>query len=574
VQHRQRFTRNALATIACSLTTLALAAAFIAGCGRPSGAANNSFAYNEIEDLNTLDPARTSARTPWWVGGQIYVGLVGLDSALAPIPMIAKSWSTSEDGRQWTFNLRSDVLFADDPCFPGGTGRKVTAEDVRYSFERICNPATASTGFWVFRGKVVGAEEYYNDSAARAKGHVAGFNVLNDTTLRIDLVEPSPLLLSLLSMPYCYVVPREAAEKYGTDFFRHPVGAGPFRLAEWKSGERLVLTRNPHYFEKDAAGKALPYLDSVVVTFIADKKTEFAEFQSGHLDAVTSIDPAFLDQVISPDGKSLVGDYTKYHLFNVPSMSIEYYGIMLDAKAPGAQGSPLVANRFLRRAINYAIDREAIVRYVLHGQAIPASHGPIPPGIPGYSGVEGFKFDREMARKLLDSAGYPGGKGLPELALQISESERAVSVAQAIKEQLSAIGVNLKINRVSPAQHRSMAADGKLPFWRANWMADYPDAENFIALFYSKYASPSGSNTTRFANPTVDSLYRAALAPGLGTEQRAVIYGAAERIILDQAPWILIYHSTIQRLTQPGIDGYFVDPLDRLVLTRVRKHHT
>ena len=127
MQHRQRLTRNALGTIGCSLTTLALAAALLSGCARSSGASNNAFAYNEIEDLNTLDPARTSARAPWWVGGQIYVGLVGLDSALKPIPMIAKSWSMSEDGRQWTFNLRSDVFFADDACFPDGKGRRVTA---------------------------------------------------------------------------------------------------------------------------------------------------------------------------------------------------------------------------------------------------------------------------------------------------------------------------------------------------------------------------------------------------------------------------------------------------------------
>jgi len=565
--------RNALATIGCSLTTLTLAALLTGGCGRTGNSAtSNTFAYNEIEDLNTLDPARTSARAPWWVGGQIFVGLVGLDSSLAPIPLIAKSWSTSDDGKRWTFNLRNDVFFADDPCFPDGKGRRVTAEDIRYSFERICNPGTASTGFWVFRGKVRGAEEFYASPAAGT--HVSGFGVPNDTTFEMELIEPSPLVLSLLSMPYCFIVPREAVEKYGNDFFRHPVGAGPFRLAEWKTGERLVLTRNPRYFERDAAGKQLPYLDSVKVSFITDKKTEFVEFQQGHLDAVTSIDPAFLDQVFTPDGNGLVGEYAKFRLYTVPSMSIEYYGIMLDKNAPGANGSVLVDNRFLRRAINYAIDRESIVRYVLHGQAIPATHGPIPPGIPGYSGVEGYRFDREMARKLLDSAGYPGGKGAPELSLQISESERVIAVAQAIQEQLNAVGIRLKINRVSPAQHRSMAADGKLPFWRANWMADYPDAENFLALFYSKYASPSGSNTTRFANATVDSLYRAALAPGLTTEQRSLIYGAAERIVLDQAPWIFIYHSSIQRLTQPGIEGYSVDPLDRLVLTNVRKQHS
>lgn len=552
---------------------LTLAIASITGCRKSNNAGKNVFRYNEIEDLSTLDPARTSARAPWWVGGQIFVGLVGLDSALKPIPLIAKSWTTSQDGREWTFHLRNDVLFADDPCFSGGKGRRVTAEDIRYSFERICTQATASTGFWIFRGKVVGAEEFYNDSAKTTHAHVAGFRVADDTTFVISLIEPSPIILSLLSMPYGYIVPHEAIEKYGKDFMRHPVGAGAFKLAEWADGQRLVLVKNPSYFEKDPSGVRLPYLDSVEVSFNTDKKTEFMQFQEGKLDAVATVDPTFVDQVLTPDGTSLKGDFTKYRLFTTPSMSVEYYGFMLDSTAPGAAGSPFVKNRFLRRAMNYAIDRDAIVRYVLHGQAIPAVHGPVPPGLPGYSGVSGYTFDKEMARKLLDSAGYPNGAGLPEIQVQISESERVVAVAQVVQEQLNAIGIKMRINRVSPAQHRSMAADGKLPFWRANWMADYPDAENFIALFYSRYASPSGSNTTRFSDPAVDSLYRAALAPGLSIDQRSAMYGAAERIILDQAPWILLYHSTIQRLTQPGIEGYAVDPLDRLMLSHVRKQH-
>src|SRR4051812_10030084 len=228
-----------IASAILAATFWSIAAAGLSGCGgRGPETASNTFFYNEPEDLPTLDPARISARAPWWVGGQIYIGLIGLDSALHPVPMLAKSWTMSPDGRRWSFTLRNDVRFADDACFPGGKGRALTAEDVRYSFERICNPATASTGFWVFRGKVAGAEEFYNGGAAAANGHVAGFRVVNDTTFEIELAEPSPLLLSLLSMPYCYVVPREAVEKYGKDYFRHPVGAGAFKLAEWITGQR------------------------------------------------------------------------------------------------------------------------------------------------------------------------------------------------------------------------------------------------------------------------------------------------------------------------------------------------
>ncbi|HVZ41707.1 MAG TPA: ABC transporter substrate-binding protein [Candidatus Kapabacteria bacterium] len=561
------------ATALRSLIVLAsLLLPILTGCGgNQEIEQSNTFRYNEAEDLNSLDPARISARASWWAGGQVHAGLVGLDPALKPMPLLARNWSTSSDGRVWTFTLRSDARFADDPCFPDGKGRRIVAEDVRYSFERICNPATASTGFWVFHGKVAGADEFFKDPAKT--GHVAGFRALNDSTFELTLAEPSPLVLSLLAMPYCYVVPHEGVQKYGSDFFRHPVGAGAFKVAEWVNGQRLVLVRNGNYFERDAQGKQLPYLDSVVVSFIRDKKTEFAEFESGRLDMAGSIDATMLDKVFTRKGDSvtLTPEFASCTMYRSPSMSVNYYGFQLDPSAPGAAGSPFVTNPMLRRALNYAIDREALVHYVMRDQAIPASAGPVPPGVPGYAGVKGYDFDRDLALRLLDSAGYPNGKGLPVIVLQVSEVERVVAVAQAVQEQFKAIGITVKINQVSPAQHRQMVAEGKLPFWSANWMADYPDAENFIALFYSRYKAPSGSNTTRFADARVDSLYLAALAPGLGTEQRAAIYGQAEAIILREAPWLLLFHTTVTRLTRPGVKGYSVDPLDRLTLAVVRK---
>jgi peptide/nickel transport system substrate-binding protein len=227
----------------------------------------------------------------------------------------------------------------------------------------------------------------------------------------------------------------------------------------------------------------------------------------------------------------------------------------------------------LRRALNYAIDRESIIKYVLKGRAITGSHGPVPPGTPGFSNVEGYTFNRDLAKRLLDSAGYPGGKGLGEITLQLSQNDRTASVAEAIQEQLKSVGINLKLVQVDFPQHRQMILDGKIPFWRASWIGDYPDAENFLALFYSPYAAPRGPNTTHYSNPRVDSLYRAALSPRLSSAERAGLYNRAERLVLDDAPWVTLYYSVIQRLTQPGITGYSVDPLDRLMLTRVQKKH-
>lgn len=555
----------------CVIATLMAITA--TGCGGGDEHASNSFYYNEPDGLNTLDPARIGARAPWQIGGQIYQGLIGLDSALRPMPQIARSWTVSPDGLRWTFSLRRDVVFADDACFASGKGRAVTAEDVRYSYERILDPRTSSTGVWVFSGKVRGASEFIEARAddSTSSAHVSGFQIVDDSTFVIELIEPFPPFLSILSMPYGYIVPREAVEKYGADFFRHPVGTGAFKLAEWSVDQRIVLVRNDRFADKDAGGAKLPYLDSVVVSFMKESKTEFLEFKEGRLDAIATVDPAFSEEVFTADGKSLTPAYADYHLHATPAMSVVYYGILIDSIQPGATGSPLARNRYLRRAINYAVDRESIVRYVLKGRASAGVHGPIPPGTPGYSGVAGYTFNRELARRMLDSAGYPNGKGLPELSLQISQNDRSAAVAEALQDQLKAVGIPMQLNQVTFPQHREMYLGGRLAFWGTSWLADYPDAENFLSLFYSQFAPPRGNNTTGFSNARVDSLYRAALDPSKTIEQRSAVYGEAERIILDEAPWVILYYSVIQRLTQPGVSGYSVDPLDRLDLTHVRK---
>jgi len=553
--------------------SLLLLATLGAGCGGSDETAGNAFLYNEPEDVNSLDPAAINARASWWVGEQIHLGLISLDTAMKPVPRLARSWSVSPDGLVWRFQLRDDVRFADDSCFPGGKGRPVRAEDVRYSFERICDYATASRGTWVFRGKVRGADAFFDGTksgaADRPKG-VEGFRVVDSLTFEIELAQPFAPFLSLLSIPFCYVVPREAVERYGKDFTRHPVGAGPFRLREWVSSQRMALVRNSNYYERDEAGKQLPYLDSVIVSFIREKKSEFSEFDGGRLDMVTTIDPVFLDRVFTPEGK-LTPQYAGFGLSVIPSLSVEYYAFMLDTATEGGRTSIFARDARLRQALNYAVDRERIVRYVLKGQGVAATHGPLPPGIPGYSSIQGYNYDPDRARALLAEAGHANGQGIPTLQLQISEGARNLAVAQNVQDQLKAIGLKVEINQVAPPQHREMVASGRLGFWRGNWMADYPDGENFLALFYSGFASPSGANYTHFSSPRFDSLYKAALSPGLSDSARFALYGAAEREVVEQAPWITIYNSTIQRLLRPGITGFTVDPLDRLLLTRVRK---
>lgn len=536
---------------------------------------SNTFFFNIVDPMKSLDPVQITQQSSWWIGEMVYTGLIGLDGEMQPIPKIARSWEVSPDGLVWTFHLRNDVRFGDDPCFPDGKGRIVTAADVRYSFERLCRP-DVSRGFWIMRGKVEGADAYYNsrkDSGKTPVDVISGLEAADDTTFRIRLSEPFPPFLYMMATPFCYIVPKEAVEKYGQDFSAHPVGAGPFRLATWKPNQELVLVRNGNYFERDESGNALPYLDSVRVSFTGDPATVFAEFDNGNIDLVTTIDPAFAAKVLTDDGSDLSPEYREggYRLYALPAMSIDYYGFTLDTTLPGGKDSPFARNRYLRRAINYGIDRDRITKFVLKGLMIPAHNGPIPPSTPGFSGVKGYTYDPELARALLDSAGYPDGKGLPPFTLQLGNTPQTASVAEAVQEDLRKLGLEMVIKQVDFSTHLSTADEGKIPFWRTSWLADYPHAENFMANFYSPYFKPSGPNRARYNNPTVDSLYRAALQPGLTQQEWSAIYGQAERIVLDDAPWVFLYYSGIRHLTQPWIAGYSVDPLQRILLTRVRK---
>ncbi len=557
-----------------SLTTGVVGLFLLIGGCRPAGEGyqgeRKSFVYNEAEGISTLDPAHMSYIAAIWAGTQLYNGLVELDTALHIVPALAHRWSVHSSGRRWRFWLRSDVFFHDDPCF-GGVPRRLRAADVKFSFERLCDARTRSPGLWVFWGKLVGVEEFH---AVTARGErpaegIRGIRVLDDTTVEFELQRPFAPFLALLTLPYCWIIPEEAVRFYGADFFRHPVGTGPFRLGEWVPDVRLVLVRHARYWRRDESGRVLPYLDSVVVRFLRDPKTAFWEFQQGRLDMLSGLDPSSVPSVLTPEGK-LRPEFSHYQLLSVPAYAVEYYGIMLDTTTEGGRFSPLARSRALRQALNYAIDRERLIRYVLYGLAEPAHYGILPPGFPGFSPQTiGYRYDPERARKLLAEAGFPNGRGLPPLVLHLGASPRTLSVAEAVQQQLADLGIRLELRQASFPQHLALVREGRAMFWRTNWVADYPDPENFLALFYSPYRAPGGPNTTRFGMPEVDSLYEQALTER-DQERRFELYRQMERRVLDEAPWVLLYYPRLLRLLQPGVRGMHLDGMDRLVLERVR----
>jgi len=508
-----------------------------ASCGDAVTKKDATFTYNEPQGLTTLDPAMAGISGPIHIGGHIFETLVKLDSNGAIIPGLAKSWTVDETGLIWTFSLRTDISFHKDSCFkaPSFT-RKFKAEDVKFSFERICDARTKTTGFWIFRDRFSGAEEFHESTKlGEGNRHIEGIRVIDDSTVSLVLNKPFAPLLSLLTMPYCRIVPKEAIQLYGTSFGNHPIGTGPFTFHRWEQDRFIELKRNPLYYEFDEFGQRLPYLDTVIVQFIKDTKTEFLEYDNGNLDMILSIDPIFLPKVLEND--KLTESYASHTLHREEAQDIVFCGIMLDESANAETSRlPLWKSKAIRQALNYAIDRKALCKY----------------------------------KALLMEAGYPGGQGLPEITLQSGNNATTVQVVEALQQQWLKFGIKVTLRQVNFPEHSSMMHSGKLGFWRGNWIADYPDPENVLALFYSKMASPKGLNDTRFSHRSVDSLYELALWPGIKPEQRFNAYNEMERIIIEQAPWVFLYYTVNYRLAQTSVIGLRPGVFGMISLDRVR----
>ena len=307
------------------LAVLALPLA-LAACGettQPAADARRVFRYNQPEALTSLDPAFARNQANSWAVSQLYNGLLELDSTLTPAPALARRYQISADGRTYTFVLRPGVRFHDSEAFASGQGRSITAADFVYSFKRLLDKATASPGGWIFRGKVLENKD----------GEISDtcFVAANDSTLRIHLKEPFIPFLGILTMPYAYVVPHEAVEKYGKDFREHPVGTGPFRFKLWDEGNVLLYHRNPRYWRRDEQARPLPYLDAVAISFIVDRKTEFLTFLQGKLDFLSGIREGSRDLVMNTDGTVRDDFRGRFTVQKVPYLNTEYLGIQLDS---------------------------------------------------------------------------------------------------------------------------------------------------------------------------------------------------------------------------------------------------
>ncbi len=530
--------------------------------------ADNIFRYNETQGIENLDPVMCSNYAAGWPLLQMCEGLLEYTQAMNLTGSIASSYNISEDGLVYTFIIHKGVYFHDNPCFPGGKGREVKSTDFKYCFERVCDPRTKTRGSWVFRDRIKGALEYLNSIKENKFNikEITGIVCPDDTTLVITLKQSFAPFLSILTMPYGFVYPPEAVEYYKENFGYNPVGTGPFRFVKWEVDKELILEKNQEYWKKNKAGYPLVYLDGIKVTFTKSTETAFLDFREGRLDYYDPT-PEVLSQITDENGK-LRPEYD-FELVKQPWLNTVYLAMQLDKSMPGGAGNPLSDNKKLRQAISYAIDREKMIRYVLKFRGVPGENGPIPKGMPGYSEeVAGYKYDKQKAIQLLAEAGYPGGRGLT-LKMTISNDDTQKLIGETVQAQLRDIGIEVQLDFMQASTLRSSQVGGELAFWRANWGADYFDPENFMALLYSKNKTPNGPNYTHYSNPEVDRLYDEAMKE-TDFDKRKKMYNDAERIVLDDSPWIILYYNEIVYLKNKRVQDIYIDGLNMMVLKKAK----
>lgn len=515
------------------------------------------FRYNESKGVTSLDPAYARNLSLIWPVNQLYNGLVQLSDSLTVEPCIAKSWEISADGLQYTFYLRSDVFFHDDKSFKNSIGRKVVASDFVYTFNRLMDSKTASPGAWVLS---VLNKDFI--------GSTNGCSALSDSVFVVYLSKPFPAFLGLMSMPYCFVVPHESVALYGNEFARNPVGTGPFYLKFWKEGEKLVLRKNKKYFETDTDGTKLPYLESVVVTFIADKQSEFLEFINGNVDFLSGVHAASKDELLTRTGELNPKYSNRVKMITGPYLNTEYLGVLLDSSLEVVKSSPL-SNKKVRQAIGYGFDRSAMMLYLRSNLGYPAHQGFVPPGMPGFGySTKGFSYNPELSRRLLAEAGFPNGRGMPPIT--ITTTDDYLDICEFIQHQLGEIGIVIKIEVLPGAAYREMMANSKLVVFRGSWVADYADPENYLALFLAQNFSPHGPNYTHFSNSDFNKMYDNALLRNSYSE-RLDYYKAMDSIVIANAAVIPLYYDKVVRFISKDVNGMSVNPMNLLVLKKVKK---
>lgn len=526
-----------------SLKWFLITACFLFGCNPKVDNKSDVFRYNEHKNIGSLDPAFSKDLADIWATNQLFNGLVQMDEQMTVQPAIAKHWTISDDALTYSFTLRNDVWFHKHQLFGNDSTRTVTASDFEYSLNRLSDKQVASPGSWVL-------------------SKVDHFKTVNDTVFEITLKQPFQAFLGLLTMKYCSVVPKEIVAHYGSDFRSNPIGTGPFQLKRWEENLKLVFRRNPDYFERDEKNGPLPYLEAVAITFLPDKQSEFLQFAQGNIDFVSGLDASYKDEILTADGALRSNYENDVNMIRGPYLNTEYLAFYLDSEVPEIQ------SEMIRKAVNYGFDRSKMMIYLRNGVGIPAKGGFIPKGLPGYNESNGFEYQPETAKNLV--AQFKKETGIKNPQITITTTSNYLSFCEYIQREIQKTGLDVKVDVVPAATLKDAKANGKLDMFRASWIADYPDAENYLSLYYSKNFAPNGPNYSHFKDDTFDALYEQAFTV-TNPEDRATLYSKMDSLVMKKTPVVVMFYDEVIRFTRKNVSGLGINPTNLLDLKRVKK---
>lgn len=562
------------------------------GCSKNSFLTNQEeiISYSRTSRIRGLDPAKSGEVSSSLAISKIYEGLLQYDYLERPykvIPLLAEEMPTiTDDGLTYIFKLRKGIYFQDDPCFLNGKGRELTAHDFVYSIKRVADVKNSSSGYWAFDGRIKGLDNFRIESSkSKVTDYsldVDGLKAIDDYTLQIKLTSPYPQLLYILTMHYSYAVPFEAVNYYGTSFVNNPVGSGPYILDKWKRNSRIEFIRNPKWIEtsrkdyypsfasinqKDRGllndkNKELPFVDRIIQYVIDDDTTQWMMFLSGELDS-SSISRDNWDVVINPD-KLLAQDLIekKIKLTSSPTLTISYLGFNWDDPVVGDYGSDdqKIRNKKLRQALSCAYDFDRMNKF-MNNRLFPIN-GPIPKPLNGYSDKDSpFEFNLEKSKQLLIEAGYPNGINPltgRRLELIIEVGSKGTGDTKQMLDLMSDMFDRIGIKLI-PSFNTWPAFIEKLnrrqaQIYQLGWVADYPDAENFLQLFYSLNESP-GPNHSNYRNSEFDRLYET-IKPMYDSPERTEILNKMSNIIINDSPWIFLYQPLSFGLVHDWVENY------------------
>ncbi len=501
-------------------SAIALLLLVVVGCGR--GRDRDTLYVSLDADPTTFDPALIQDVAGGEIAAKLFNGLVRYDQQGRLIPDLAERYEVSADGCTFTFHLRRGVRFA--------SGDPVTAEDVKFSLERLLRPATHAPRPWVLE-KVVGYDAFRRGELEE----LPGVRVVDTHTVTITLDEPFAPFLSRLTLPGGSILPRAEVERLGEEFASRPVGSGPFILERYKPSESLTLKANPDYFDGP------PTIARMVYRIVREPMPRVAEFRRGALDVI-SIPQARLDQFqTDPELKRLV--------IGEPGLNTYFLGFNCTR--------PPFDDVRVRRALSHAVDRQSLIQTILKDRAVIAA-GPIPPGLAGYDPeLKGYEYDPAEAKRLLQEAGWDWNR---EMEIILPSAKETIDLINAVADCFTRLGVKVRVSPRERSTFKMLLRQGDFDLYYYSWWADYMDAENFLAPLFLSAPDRAAGNATGYANPQVDRHIRAAQRE-MDEAERVGLYQEIQRLVVADAPRIFLWHRKLFIAVQPWVRNYGLYPL-------------